>query len=477
MANCRLACAVVSILGAIVALVTALLSLVLLSDQLIDPVILEQLTLKNGSMRLSSWLNSPLRTLTKIYFFNVTNSDQFHKDAKHKPDFEEIGPYVYSESVEKTNVSWHPNGTISYTPKSTFHFEPHLSNGTESDVVRALNMVLLGVTESLAALSWVKYHLTMLPLRMLEFGVDDDAVISLSVKDLLWGHRNSLYDQVSGSQQLFGLLVGKNESAGEFNMFTGEQDLSRLGVISRWNGKKRHDYWHTDECNEILGTDGSMFPPPLTPNSKLMIFSPEMCRPLHLTYQKDLVRNSVPVYRFALPDDYFNTSAPLNQCYCDTPPHTEKNDPESESCGVDGIFMVSKCKYGIPIAFSKPHFLDADPRLSNLTGLLANPVDHDTYFDIVPKLGVPMAVKVRIQVNLVITNKNRMRDLQDVPTMVYPYFWFEIGVEELPQDWINKIKVAVNLPSIVRWSLAWSMLVLSMMLTIVTIILLRYRSA
>merc|ERR550534_2783049 len=65
----------------------------------------------------------------------------------------------------------------------------------------------------------------------------------------------------------FGFFVGKNESleTGEFTVFTGRDSPKTYGIIDNWNGINRMDFWKTEECNSIKGTDGTAFPPGLLP--------------------------------------------------------------------------------------------------------------------------------------------------------------------------------------------------------------------
>ena len=50
--------------------------------------------LENGSEMFKNWANPSMDLIVKVYFFNITNADEFYSEKK-KPVFEEIGPYVY----------------------------------------------------------------------------------------------------------------------------------------------------------------------------------------------------------------------------------------------------------------------------------------------------------------------------------------------------------------------------------------------
>lgn len=71
---------------------------------------------------------------------------------------------------------------------------------------------------------------------------------------------------------------------GLFNVFTGEGDITRYTTINTFNHKKYLDFWKTEECNMINGTDGSSFPPGVTEDSVLYMFNENLCRSIPLTF-------------------------------------------------------------------------------------------------------------------------------------------------------------------------------------------------
>lgn len=69
-----------------------------------------------------------------------------------------------------------------------------------------------------------------------------------------------------------------NTNDGNYTVRTGEQGLDDYLHITHWKGKDMLDYWSTDFCNMINGSDGSQYPPRLTHDSVLEIYTSEMCR-------------------------------------------------------------------------------------------------------------------------------------------------------------------------------------------------------
>ena len=49
--------------------------------------------MRDGSETFEMWRKPPVRPQMKIYFFNLTNANEFMQGEK--PKFREIGPYVY----------------------------------------------------------------------------------------------------------------------------------------------------------------------------------------------------------------------------------------------------------------------------------------------------------------------------------------------------------------------------------------------
>jgi hypothetical protein len=79
-------------------------------------------------------------------------------------------------------------------------------------------------------------------------------------------------------------------SGNQLTIYTGQDDIERVGVMALYNGQPRLDYWSGEECNRIDGTDGTIFPPHLVNrNSKIYVFTGDMCRRLPLVYTEDVL--------------------------------------------------------------------------------------------------------------------------------------------------------------------------------------------
>ena len=70
--------------------------------------------------------------------------------------------------------------------------------------------------------------------------------------------------------------------------------MKNYAHIDNWNGFTRMSHWRPNsECNLILGTDGTAYPPNLTPNTTLHLYNPELCRSIPLVFHKEVVHSGV----------------------------------------------------------------------------------------------------------------------------------------------------------------------------------------
>ena len=117
-------------------------------------------------------------------------------------------------------------------------------------------------------------------------------------------------------------------------------DVTQYGLIDKLNGKSKLQFWGSDECNVLNGTDGSIFPPHIDHNRVLHVYDKDLCRLLPLVYEKEVVtKGDVKGFRFSPPLNVFSDveSTPENMCYC----------PAGQpSCSPNGLFNVSLCQYG-----------------------------------------------------------------------------------------------------------------------------------
>ena len=91
---------------------------------------------------LAHWIDPPVHPVLNIYMFNLTNPDEFLQGAK--PRYQEIGPYVFTDTWEKDNVQW-KNGddSIEYSQLRYFKFKPGPSKGQLRDEIIIPNIPMI----------------------------------------------------------------------------------------------------------------------------------------------------------------------------------------------------------------------------------------------------------------------------------------------------------------------------------------------
>lgn len=133
-------------------------------------------------------------------------------------------------------------------------------------------------------------------------------------------------------------------------------------------------------CNQIRGTDGTIFQPFLTKSTVLSLFNAELCRSLKLIYNKDITFEGIHAYRFAGSPEHLLSPAinHENQCYC------AEWDDNPDNCLKQGTFDLGPCRDGAPVAASAPHFFNGDPVYKELSGLTPDEAHHDTFIIMEP---------------------------------------------------------------------------------------------
>lgn len=66
-------------------------------------------------------------------------------------------------------------------------------------------------------------------------------------------------------------------------VFTGATDIRVFAALDKFNGRSHLPHWTTEQCNRLTGgSDGSLFPPRIQPDTVLHVFDKDMCRQLPL---------------------------------------------------------------------------------------------------------------------------------------------------------------------------------------------------
>ena len=98
-------------------------------------------------------------------------------------------------------------------------------------------------------------------------------------------------------------------------------------------------------CNQIRGSDGTMFGAGIKRDTKLWAFAADLCRSLYLTYVRDSEYRGIPTFRYGIDETLFGSAAiePKNDCFCVHPPK------QKHRCEVNGILDIGGCQGGAPL--------------------------------------------------------------------------------------------------------------------------------
>lgn len=123
------------------------------------------MVLKPGALITDLWQSPTMDITVDLYIFNWTNSESVD-DPAVKPRFEELGPYRFTERMQKVNVQWHDhNSTVSYMRRSRFDFDPEHSAGRPSDPIVAPNLLIVGIYQKMLQWSPMLQSLMLMALN------------------------------------------------------------------------------------------------------------------------------------------------------------------------------------------------------------------------------------------------------------------------------------------------------------------------
>ncbi|KAI3366682.1 hypothetical protein L3Q82_009356 [Scortum barcoo] len=408
MSCCNRGCGLIA--GAVVGVLVAVLGgiLIPLGNGIIEGTVEKEAVIENGTTAYDNWVSTGGVVYRQFWFFDLKNPQEVLQYGA-KPVVLEKGPYTYrTRYLPKENITFNTNQTASFLLPLGAIFEPSMSVGPEEDNITSLNLAVAG------AYSLIPTELHF-ALESLIKSSNSSLFQYRTVKEMLWGYTDPLLKDVVG---LFAPYNGTYD--GYYNVFTGKDDISKVGMIDRWRGQRNLTFWDDPYCNMINGTDASSFPPFVDKRKPLYFFSSDICRSVSAGFEGSFDLKGIEVYRFTLQPDTLAspTVNPDNQCYC-------SNLKTTKNCTLAGVLDVSSCQSKRPIFISLPHFLHGSPSLrEDVLGL--NPIEdqHFTFLDVEPTTGFTLRFAKRIQVNMmygpskVITVLKKVKDYT-----IFPLVW------------------------------------------------------
>ncbi|XP_057656354.1 scavenger receptor class B member 1-like [Diorhabda carinulata] len=433
-----------------------------------DDLVLSQVVLKNNSKAFDMWKKPPVRLRYNVYLFNYTNVDDYRDGIVEKLHLEEIGPYVYEEVLERINISFPTEDTISYREYRTLSFKPNLSKGNQDDQVIVPNVPVLAGS----AFTKSQNYFNRLAFSGILSGMDEEAFSKISAGSFIMGYEDRFYSLAKNflpfdTPEELGIMVKKlGQSPYSITINSGKNDMNKFAQIEKFDGKKQLDYFSGD-CNSIQSTDGALNPPKrVRAKQPLYYMFPEGCRRMPLVFNKETtIRNgTIPVYQYTYPEDIYDSAdeKPENRCYC------------SDQCPLKGVFNITGCSFGCPTFISHPHFHRADPRLvKHFTGLHPERTTYKSYFNYHPTIGFLISARNLIQLNVQVQKAGAVSQVDMFDDgMILPFAWLEGVLDEktLPQELIDTINLATFIAPTVNLILKYGCL-LTAIITFIFLIL------
>ncbi|XP_071438644.1 scavenger receptor class B member 1-like isoform X1 [Hetaerina americana] len=461
-------------------------AVLLWTTDVVNSLILSGLVIENNTQLFEWWRAPPVDTIFKLRVFNYTNSEAYLNGTDKKLRLQELGPYIYKSRRSKAYVEFDEGGEIvTFQENRTYEFLPEESRGFhEDDPVVVPNMALLGA----ASVMHDAHYVVRVGLGAVLQTLSVEPFLRLRVGEFFWGYDDPLFDIartiVPSLSDVpfdrFGVMASLNGISNDrVSIHTGLKNRSTLGVIAKFNGEDSLPYWNDYECNRVDGSEGTIFPllalPPIDVGAsaedaarhRLTVFNYELCRRFPLEPTEEVrTHDGIPAIRFRPPPGVFDDARrnPAHKCFC---------DPEESTCPPSGVFNATPCAYGAPIMASFPHFYMGDESLLEpFEGLNPKKELHEFTLDIQPILGVPLGGVSRLQLNAMVRISKGIWQLNGFPkNLILPIAWFELGVEELPNEVKSAIKMATQTSQLVQQGLKWMLLLSSIVLMLIVIAL------
>ena len=188
----------------------------------------------------------------------------------------------------------------------------------------------------------------------------------------------------SPPDNMFGLMYGRNDTPeGEHEIYTGQAGTSHIfGYFASHKGKKVLNFWKGEYCNNIRGSDGTLFPPFVTESTVLSAFAMDLCRSFDFNSNGWSEYKGIKGILYGFPETAFATEDqfPDNACFC-----MFSGKRKARRCTISGVYDLGGCQGGAPLLVTNPHFHKTNPDLSrNIDGLNYDPARHETYLIMQP---------------------------------------------------------------------------------------------
>ncbi|GFY71767.1 lysosome membrane protein 2 [Trichonephila inaurata madagascariensis] len=187
------------------------------SSKIHSAILKRVLSLEQDRALFELWKGQPHTMYRKIYFFNVTNSEEFLSGSKMI--VHEVGPLTYTLERHKTDFHWLEEGNMTYKRIERLRFVPEMSSVSEKALIYILNATTIENFDP-------AYRQKSIESKFL--------IMKTSIWELMHGteveHRGfSWLNQMSCSK---GSL---------YNIHTGKKTNKYLNFVKKWNGRQLRD--------------------------------------------------------------------------------------------------------------------------------------------------------------------------------------------------------------------------------------------
>ncbi|VVC41559.1 CD36 family [Cinara cedri] len=405
-----------------------------------------ELELKNDSRTYTYWQRLPEPLTMSVYLFNWTNAEETLRNGQ-KPILQQLGPYVFKEYHTKVNTTFNHNNTITYKQFKSWKYDRIISNGSLSDEVTTINVVLNILGEKLLAID--KTWLSVIAGYYLKLSNIKPYVTKTAGDFIFEGYDDPLLNVAIQLKRFFpldlpfkkvGWFYGMNMSTsadGLINMFTGKGDIDRLGLLHSVNYKSNLNNFNEDCSHSNAASAGDLWPEHTASEPNASIYVPTLCSAITMTKRKHTDVNGIRGIEFSAGSDVFN-----NTCYC----------PSSE-CPLPGLRSLNLCKDNpSPMFISFPHFYLADKSYNkSIVGMNPDRALHEFKMILENDYSIPLYVAARLQFNIRVRPIKNFKILEDVPKVFLPVFWFS-ETFQIPHDLSNQLLIVTNvLPTYVTY--------------------------
>ncbi|GFT11845.1 lysosome membrane protein 2 [Trichonephila clavipes] len=351
----------------------------LTSSYILSAILKRVLSLEQDRALFELWKGQPHTMYRKIYFFNVTNREEFLSGSKMI--VEEVGPLTYTLEWHKTDFHWPEEGNMTYKRTESLRFVPEMSSVSENALIYTLNATTIGNFDPAYRQKSVESKFLIMKTSIWELmhGTEDEH------------HSFSWLNQMSCSK------------GGLYNIRTGKKANKHLNFVRKWNGRQLRDL--EGNVSIVRRSSVELGPSLSIKESHFKFLKTELCRCMTLIWNSTEDVNGLENLRFEI-------SAHING-FSDLDDNLDANCRTSTN---------DRCCPSYPVLISLPHFFSVKFPIVWVSGLNPNKTLHNSFVDVEPVTGLTTMFSIRYQFNVKL-NANKYWDR--VRTGVYPVFWVD----------------------------------------------------